>query len=101
MESENIKFGLDKMVPKINIDKILEERGSRYGNFVSHADITQRLKKEMREYSNWNKLDPDMKEALEMIQHKIGRILNGDSTYKDSWDDICGYAKLVADRLKP
>jgi len=41
----------------------------------------------------------DQKEALEMIQHKIGRILNGDQYYHDSWHDIIGYAKLVADTL--
>lgn len=35
-----------------------------------------------------------------MIAHKIGRILNGDPNYRDSWDDIAGYAKLAADRCK-
>jgi hypothetical protein len=35
-----------------------------------------------------------------MIAHKIGRIINGDPDYIDSWDDIAGYAKLVADRLR-
>ena len=35
-----------------------------------------------------------------MICHKIGRILNGDPDYGDSWRDIAGYALLVADRLE-
>ena len=35
-----------------------------------------------------------------MICHKIGRIVNGDPDYADSWIDIAGYAKLVADRLE-
>jgi hypothetical protein len=35
-----------------------------------------------------------------MVVHKIGRILNGDPHYADSWVDIAGYAKLVADRLE-
>jgi hypothetical protein len=35
-----------------------------------------------------------------MIAHKIARIINGDETYSDSWADIAGYAKLVADRLE-
>ena len=34
-----------------------------------------------------------------MILHKIGRILNGDPNYADSWHDIAGYAKLVEDEL--
>ena len=41
-----------------------------------------------------------MREALFMIAHKIGRIVNGDPWYADSWVDIAGYAKLVADRLE-
>jgi hypothetical protein len=40
-----------------------------------------------------------MKEALDMVAHKIGRILNGDPTYTDSWHDIAGYSKLVEDEL--
>ena len=44
-------------------------------------------------------MDDDQVEALEMIAHKIGRIINGDHSYSDSWHDIAGYAKLVADRL--
>jgi hypothetical protein len=35
-----------------------------------------------------------------MICHKLGRIVNGDPNYADSWIDIAGYAKLVADRLE-
>ena len=34
-----------------------------------------------------------------MIQHKIGRILNGDQTYDDSWKDIAGYATLIVNEL--
>lgn len=53
----------------------------------------------MRLTDNWELLQPFQVEALEMIAHKIGRILNGDPNYDDSWVDIAGYAKLVADRL--
>jgi len=34
-----------------------------------------------------------------MNAHKIGRILNGDPNWSDSWHDIAGYAQLVANRL--
>ncbi len=44
-------------------------------------------------------LSCDQTEALEMICHKIARIINGDSDYADSWVDIAGYATLVANRL--
>ena len=83
----------------MNITEVLEERGKRYGEFTDHAFITQSIKRAMKNSSNWNHLSDDMKEALEMIAHKIGRILNGDREYIDSWTDIVGYAKLVEDYL--
>lgn len=82
------------------LTEILEQRGSRYGKFVDHAIVAQHIKDAMREGLNWSRLDRDMAEALEMIAHKIGRILNGDPHYDDSWVDIAGYARLVADRLQ-
>ena len=83
-----------------NIQDTLVERGSRYGEFASHAKITQDLKYVMRNTQNWDKLSADQEETLEMIAHKIGRILNGDPNYDDSWVDIAGYATLVANRLQ-
>lgn len=43
---------------------------------------------------------PIHKEALDMIVHKIGRILNGNPNYIDSFRDIAGYAELVVNYLK-
>ena len=83
------------------IEQTLAERGSRYGSFPEHARITQAIKRAMADSPNWLGLPDDMKEALEMNAHKIGRILNGDPAYHDSWHDIVGYTKLVADRLAP
>lgn len=76
------------------IDKTLEERGNRYGEYSMHATITQDIKQAMHQ-GNWASLEPYQKECLEMIAHKIGRILNGDPNYDDSWHDIAGYAQLV------
>ena len=83
------------------IDSTLAERGDRYGAFDKHARITQGIKSAMADSPNWATLAPDQREALEMIAHKAGRILNGDPNYHDSWHDMVGYAKLVADRLEP
>ncbi len=82
------------------IDLTLNERAGRYGKFTEHARITQSIKREMSRSPNWDFLDDDQRESLEMVAHKIGRILNGDPNYHDSWHDINGYIKLVADRLK-
>ena len=71
-----------------------------YGEFPMVASLSQTLKEEMSCRATLNNLDPDMKEALEMIAGKISRIVNGDPTYLDNWHDIQGYAKLVENRLK-
>jgi hypothetical protein len=83
-------------------DVILEERGNRYGKFSGQAEVSQRLKGVVREFEAKRGCDlaPDQRESLEMICHKIARIINGDPNYHDSWADIAGYAKLVADRLE-
>lgn len=82
-----------------SVDATLAERGKRYGAFDKHAEVTQQIKASMTWHEGWQRLTPDQREALEMIAHKIGRIINGDPDYADSWHDIAGYAKLVEDRL--
>lgn len=82
-----------------DIDTTLAERGSRYGVYTEHARITQNIKGAMNTEPGWARLQPDQKETLEMIAHKIGRILNGDPNYHDSWHDIVGYGKLSADAV--
>lgn len=83
------------------ITETLKDRHSKYGVFRDHARITQDLKHTLkRNATKWDSLTEDKKEALEMIAHKIGRILNGDPNYRDSWIDIAGYATLVADTLQ-
>lgn len=92
-----------------DVTSTIEERGSRYGKFTGNARITQDLKRVIAEHTPLSRirpdgkrsdhLAPDQQEALDMIAHKIGRILNGDPDYADSWHDIAGYAQLVADRL--
>lgn len=80
-------------------EALITERGSRYGKFKDGAEIMQSLKDTMRDVDGWNNLTASQKEALDMIQHKIGRILNGDPTYDDSWKDIAGYATLIVNEL--
>lgn len=84
-----------------NVDAVLEERGKRYGKFSDHAAVTQALKTVIHNaiVEKGRYLADDQQESLDMICHKIGRIVCGDPDYSDSWVDIAGYAKLVADRL--
>lgn len=87
------------VLDQTKLDSMLTERGIRYGTFLKRAIIAQRLKAVMADTPNWIAINDDMAESLEMIAHKISRILGGDPAYADSWVDIAGYAQLVADRL--
>lgn len=104
--NESIKDTPNKVTPApapaTDVDATLAERGKRYGTFKGHATVTIALKKMIAAalFMREKKLADDQQEALDMICHKIGRIVNGDPDYADSWIDIAGYAKLVADRLE-
>ena len=82
-------------------EELLAERGKTHGDYSVHARITQDLKDLMFDQDNWATLTAAEKECLHMIAHKIGRILAGNPHFKDHWDDIAGYAKLVVDRCQP
>lgn len=90
---------------KMDTTQLLAERGKTHGDFSDHAEITQSLKRIFYGYycrgssaSVKDKLNSVKQEAIDMIFHKLGRIAAGDPDFKDHWDDIAGYAKLVADR---
>ena len=82
-----------------DIEAITAERGEQYGDFTEQGRIAQNLKMDMHELPGWEKLEPHQREALDMIQHKISRILNGNPNNVDSWADIAGYAHIVAIRI--
>jgi hypothetical protein len=85
-----------------DIDGTLDERAQDYGKFKDGAALMQGIKRLLADHARaHNKtFADDQWEALEMIVHKIARIVNGNPDKVDSWTDIAGYAKLVADRLQ-
>ena len=84
----------------MDINETLDQRQKTHGIFTDHAQISQKLKAIISVQYNYGGLEDDKKEALEMIMHKVARILNGNSDIHDHWHDIAGYATLVANRLK-
>jgi transposase len=84
------------------LEHLLDTRGAKYGSFIGQARIAQQLKNVAHTFAaqQGKTFDVDQAEALDMIFTKIARILNGDPHYADSWIDIAGYAKLVANRLE-
>ena len=80
-----------------DVEKTLAERGARYGKFEDHSAITQALEGLLLEHACLHavSLTTYHREAIHMICHKLGRIVNGDPNYADSWHDIAGFATLV------
>lgn len=83
---------------------LLAERAKTHGDYKILAGISQELMNTMMAYDRntdyWAKLNECQRESLHMIANKIGRILAGNPNTVDHWDDIAGYAKLVADQLR-
>jgi len=86
--------------PVSDIDTVLADRGSRYGTFESNARVAQNLKEVMRSGSSWGRLTLAQKEGLDMIQHKVARMVNGDPTYLDNIVDILGYGTLIRSSME-
>lgn len=80
---------------------LVNERGKTHGNFGDHARVTQRFKDVLatelsaRAQRQQSFLTPTQIESLEMILHKIGRIVAGDPAFEDHWADIAGYARIA------
>ena len=106
-------FAPPKMVPmpdprlpnltlRDNVDKTLDARALNYGTFKDGAALMQSIKRTLSAHAatHGKTFADDQWEALEMIVHKIGRIVNGNPDVTDHWVDIAGYATLIADRLE-
>jgi hypothetical protein len=84
----------------VELQETLAARKSRYGDFTDHARVTQALKDICRNAPSWGQMTPVQREGLEMIMHKVGRMLCGDPNYADTPHDIAGYARLIEERCK-
>lgn len=90
-----------------SIDKTIEDRGERYGDWKNHAQISQDIQNaiikgwfQRGDGKDFSELPAYMTEAITMIANKLGRVINGDPYYDDSWRDIAGYATLVVKELE-
>ena len=80
------------------IHDTLQGRNSTHGDFREGAKISQHLKKVVATYGV--NLTPTHKESLDMIMHKVARLLNGDPMHVDTWHDIVGYATLAVEDIE-
>lgn len=80
---------------------LLAARKKTHGEYLDHASITQAIKHVCYSSPNARNLLDHERETVDMIAHKLGRILSGDPHFEDHWRDIAGYATLTADRNLP
>lgn len=78
-----------------NTDQILSDREQTHGAFREVAGYSQAIKNLMRSSRNWERLDVAQAQALEVIADKMARILCGDPSFSDHWQDGAGYFELV------
>ena len=97
-----LKYDDESAQQEADVDETLNTRAQDYGKFKDGAALMQGIKRLLADHARaHDKLFADDQwEALEMIVHKIGRIVNGNPDKVDSWVDIAGYATLIADRLQ-
>lgn len=89
-------------IPLSDVEQTLAARASTHGDFRENGRVMQALKEVARTGANWpvrfaevsNPLTPEQAEAIDMILHKIGRILSGNPNEADHWRDVAGYATL-------
>lgn len=100
MTMEEAAKEANELSPSDELVAILEERGSRYGEYTANAEVAQSLRRILRHamQANGRQFTEVHLESLSMISHKLSRIVNGDPNYADSWVDIAGYAKLAAEQ---
>jgi hypothetical protein len=77
--------------------ELIEQRAKTHGDFALTAERAARLQDMTRV-----RIDepPVMRHGREMICVKQARIASGDPYCVDHWEDIAGYASLVAEWLK-
>ena len=73
-------------------------RDEQHGGLAEVGPCAQEIKAAMRHAPNWARgpLGASEREALDMIAHKIARILCGADPYDpEHWTDIAGYAEAA------
>jgi hypothetical protein len=79
-----------------------DPRHKQHGTFSQRSIVAQAIKArfELSIRLNENQFDDDQRQALDEIAGKLSRIVCGNPHDPEHWDDIAGYAKLVADRRR-
>ena len=79
----------------MEVNDTLSKREGQYGQYKVVSQISQDIKKIMRQSPNYYTMPDYARESLDMIANKMARLLNGNYYLNDTWHDISGYSALV------
>lgn len=82
-----------------SIAETLEARAKTHGDYSDHARVTQAIKDALKSGPSYARTTAHERETLDMLAHKMGRVVCGDPHEHDHWHDMAGYATLSADRI--
>lgn len=82
----------------VTAEDVIKTRQGTHGEYADSARVMQAIKRAVREGAGYDDLPDIMKESLDMLAHKMGRIVTGNPSFHDHWVDISGYATLIIQR---
>ena len=84
------------LIPNPPFKMNIPNRDQQHGGMEAVGRLSQNLKAHLRDGKNWYQLTDGEAEALDMIAHKISRILSGaDPHDPQHWEDVVGYAQAA------
>lgn len=83
----------------VEMSDLITERQSSHGEFTENAKMTWDMMRVLMRSSGWDRMNDGQRHSAYMVVHKLSRAVSGDADFRDHWDDIGGYSKLVADRI--
>lgn len=83
-----------------SVESIISDRAKTHGDFRDVARVSQEMKDVARSGPNWATMPAYVCEEVDMILHKLARVLCGDPLFLDHHDDIAGYATRVASIIR-
>lgn len=93
----NMTCALKPRKVRSNDETLIEQREKTHGSFETRANTEQAIIDILQGSQNWSKMIPREKSGLRSVAMKLSRILCGDHSVQDHWEDAANYLLLGGD----